>query len=119
MSMKTPFFCLAFVGAALGFVPVQTAVAQNSAPTDQTNLSGGPSNSGGPGTPAPGQGQKFGRFKAALAQLDLTDGQKAQIKQIRATVTDRKERHQDVLAVLTTEQKAKLRELIQASRNES
>ena len=49
----------------------------------------------------------------------LTDAQKDRIKQIRATVTDRKERRQQIMAVLTPDQKAKLKELIQEHRNEA
>ena len=57
-------------------------------------------------------------MKEMLAQLDLTDTQKGQIKQIRATVTDRKERRQQIMAVLTQDQKAKLIQMFQQYRSE-
>ena len=51
-----------------------------------------------------------------LAQLGLTEQQRAQIKQIIQNTTDRKERRQEIKAILTPEQKMKLRELIRARR---
>jgi Spy/CpxP family protein refolding chaperone len=51
-----------------------------------------------------------------LAQLDLTDAQKAQIKQIVQSTTDKKERRQQIRAILTPEQKMKLRQLIRERR---
>ena len=87
---------------------------------DTSNLSADPSTSapadGSTNGAAGEQGQRGERWKAALAQLNLSDAQKAQIKQIRATVTDRKERRQQVLAVLTPEQKAQLKTLWQEHR---
>jgi Spy/CpxP family protein refolding chaperone len=64
-------------------------------------------------SPAPsdgdgGYGQKAGKWKEAFAQLDLTDAQKAQIKQIRANTQPGKERRQQIMGVLTPEQKQKL-----------
>jgi Spy/CpxP family protein refolding chaperone len=64
-----------------------------------------------------GQGQKFERFKEAMAALDLTDAQKEQIKQIRANTTPGKERRQEIMAVLTPDQKAKLFAMIKEHRN--
>ena len=63
------------------------------------------------------QAQRIERIKQAFAQLGLTDAQKEQIKQIRASVTDRKERREEILNVLTPDQKAKLRELRQEPGN--
>jgi Spy/CpxP family protein refolding chaperone len=54
-----------------------------------------------------------------MTQLGLTDAQKDQIKQIRATVADRQQRHQQIMSVLTPEQKTKLQELRQEHRNGS
>jgi len=119
MSMKTSFLHLFLLEAALLAIAQQTALAQDSSATDQTDLSGGSTNSGATGTAGTGQGQRIERFKAAMAQLDLTEAQKEQIKQLRASVTDRKARRQQILAILTPEQKAKLRELIQAHRSQS
>ena len=56
------------------------------------------------------------KFKAAMEKLDLTEAQKAQIKQIHATVTDKKERRQQIMAVLTPDQKQKLMEMIKEHR---
>jgi Spy/CpxP family protein refolding chaperone len=114
--MKTSFCYVFLLGAALIAFSLQTTLAQDSASPSQTAPSTGSTNAGVNGTPTAGQGH---HFRAILAQLDLTEAQKEQIKQIRATVTDRKERHQQVLAVLTPEQKAKLRELIQTYRSGS
>lgn len=111
--MKTPFFSLLVIGCTLLSAPLSAVVADDTS-SDQTNLAAGPSS----GTDTDDQGEHHGRWKKAFAQLDLTDSQKAQIKQIRATVTDRKERRQQVMAVLTQEQKEKLKELIQQYRSE-
>jgi Spy/CpxP family protein refolding chaperone len=56
-------------------------------------------------TPSVGAGQTRGGL---LRQLDLTEAQRQQIKQIRQSTTDRKERRQAILQVLTPEQRAKL-----------
>jgi len=107
--MKIPFLSLLLIGAALMVIPSQTVLADDSAASGQA----APTNSAGTGTRA----QRFERIKEAFAELGLTDAQKAQIKQIRTTVTDRKERCQEIMAVLTPEQKAKLRETIEEYRN--
>jgi Spy/CpxP family protein refolding chaperone len=111
--MKTPLLSLFFIGAALTAIPLQTVAADDSATSGQGSSSSGPTNSGGNDA----QGQRFERLKPALAELGLTDAQKEQIQQIRASVTDRKERRQEILSVLTPDQKAKLREVIQERRN--
>jgi Spy/CpxP family protein refolding chaperone len=51
-----------------------------------------------------------------LDQLGLTDAQKEQIKQIVQNTTDKKERRQQIRALLTTDQKMKLRQLIRERR---
>jgi Spy/CpxP family protein refolding chaperone len=53
-------------------------------------------------------GQRMEKARAAFEKLDLTDAQKAQIKQIRANTPAGKERRQQIMAVLTPDQKAKL-----------
>jgi len=58
------------------------------------------------------------KLKAALAQLNLTDDQKAKIKDIFTNVTDRKERRQQIAAVLTPDQKEKLKQMIQERREQ-
>ena len=112
--MKSPFFSLFLVGAAATVLSLQSIRADDATSGSQTAPSTGASDGA---APAQGQGQRLQRFKEAMAQLDLTDAQKAQIKEIRATVTDKTERHQQVLAVLTPDQKAKLRQLIMAHRD--
>jgi Spy/CpxP family protein refolding chaperone len=106
---KLLLLCFLFTGTAL-----------HALCDDTSNLSADPSTSapsdGSTNGAAGEQGQRGERWKAALAQLNLSDAQKEQIKQIRATVTDRKERRQQVLAVLTADQKAQLKALWQARR---
>jgi Spy/CpxP family protein refolding chaperone len=104
--MKTSILPLFFAGVALMVLSPRTTLAD-------ATTSAGSTTSGSSGT----QGERGERWRAALAALDLTDAQKAQIKQIRSTVTDRKERFEQIKAVLTPEQKAKLREMIQERRN--
>ncbi len=50
--------------------------------------------------------------------LGLTDAQKQQIQQIRQSTTDKKERRQEIAAVLTPEQKAMIRQKIQERRTQ-
>jgi Spy/CpxP family protein refolding chaperone len=63
-----------------------------------------------------GKGQRAEKLKAALEQLDLTDAQKQQIKQIRANTDPGKERRQQIMAVLTPDQKQKLISMLQEYR---
>jgi len=63
-----------------------------------------------------GNGQRAEKLKAALEQLDLTDAQKQQIKQIRANTDPGKERRQQIMAVLTPDQKQKLISMLQEYR---
>jgi Spy/CpxP family protein refolding chaperone len=94
--MKTPFLCLLFAVASLVTVSADSTTTTT------------------PATAAPSatQQQRAEKFKAALEKLNLTDAQKDQIKQIRASVTDRRERRQQIMAVLTPDQKEKLKEMI-------
>jgi Spy/CpxP family protein refolding chaperone len=68
------------------------------------------------GSSGAGQGQRMEQWKEAFAKLDLSEAQKQQIEQIRSTVTDRKERREQIMAVLTPEQKRKLMQMIAAHR---
>ncbi|HEV3272248.1 MAG TPA: hypothetical protein VGZ93_08725 [Candidatus Methylacidiphilales bacterium] len=113
--MKISLLSLFLAGAALTAIPLQRVSADDGTTSGQTASPGDSTNSAGNGA----QGQRLERFKHVLAQLDLTDAQKAQIRQIRASVTDRKERHRDIRAVLTPEQKVKFRELLREYRNET
>ena len=102
VGMKTPLLCAAF---ALAF---STAVlAQTTTNTPPANCANN------------GEGARYEKLKAALEQLDLTDAQKAQIKQIRETVTDKKDRRRQIFAVLTPDQKQKLLQMIQEHREAS
>jgi Spy/CpxP family protein refolding chaperone len=65
-----------------------------------------------------GNGQRAEKMKAALEQLNLSDAQKQQIQQIRAKTQAGKERRQQIMAVLTPDQKQKLISMLQASRAE-
>jgi Spy/CpxP family protein refolding chaperone len=71
--------------------------------------------SAGTGSTSGGNGPQAGKWKAAFAQLGLTDAQKAQIKQIRASTQPGQERRQQIMAVLTPEQKVKLAAMIKES----
>ncbi len=106
--MKIHFLCV-----------ILAAVALPASADETSNLSTQPSTttSATGWTASEGQGQRMERLKAALAQLDLTDTQKEQIKQIRGSVSDRKERRQQIMAVLTPDQKAKLVAMWQAHKN--
>ena len=59
-----------------------------------------------------GDGQHTGKWKAVFGQLDLTDAQKSQIKQIRANTQPGPDRRQQIMAVLTPDQKQKLISLL-------
>ena len=63
-----------------------------------------------------GNGQRGEKLKAALEQLNLSDAQKQQIKQIRANTQPGKERRQQIMAVLTPDQKQKLISMLQEYR---
>ena len=106
--MKISLLPIFLIGAALMMAAPRMGLADTTAPA---TASGADTNSA--------QGARLERLKVALAELNLTDDQKAQIKHIRWTVTDREERRQQILAVLTPEQKAKLKQMIQEHRNNS
>jgi periplasmic protein CpxP/Spy len=63
-----------------------------------------------------GNGQRAEKMKAALEQLNLSDAQKQQIQQIRANTQPGKERRQQIMAVLTPDQKQKLISMLQEYR---
>jgi Spy/CpxP family protein refolding chaperone len=89
-----------FLVSAVALAPV--AYAQDAAGDGSTTApANGADNSGGDA------GQK-GKWRAAFAQLYLSDAQKQQIKQIRASTQPGKERRQQIMAVLTPDQKQKL-----------
>jgi Spy/CpxP family protein refolding chaperone len=46
-----------------------------------------------------------------MDELDLTDAQKQRIAELRQSLTDRRERREAVLNVLTPEQRTRLKEL--------
>jgi Spy/CpxP family protein refolding chaperone len=66
-----------------------------------------------PATPPAGKEKHHGHL---LAQLNLTDAQKAKIKQIKKSGTDKKQRKQEVMALLTPAQQQQLRQLIEQRR---
>jgi Spy/CpxP family protein refolding chaperone len=105
--MKT-FLLTALVGATLATASLEIFAADDTSTTAPTT--------GADGTTGT-QGEKGERWRAAFAQLSLTDEQKTRIQQIRASVTDRKERRQQIMGVLTPDQKTKLKELIRQSRS--
>jgi Spy/CpxP family protein refolding chaperone len=111
--MKPFLITLFLVGIGLAALPLPMARADDGTTSNPAAAPSGPSNSAGAGD----QSQRIERFKAAIEQLNLTDAQKDQIKQIRASVTDRKERREQIMNVLTPDQKAKLRDMIMAHRN--
>ena len=98
-------------------MPVQMTMADDTSTSGQTAPAGGSTTAGGSGAATGSQGQKLERLKEAMAALDLTEAQKEQIKQIRSSTTPGQDRGQQILAVLTPEQKAKLREMIMAHRD--
>ena len=108
--MKNPLFCLLALGIGLVSAPVSVAKAD-----DTTNLAAGPTNGAAATSP---QGERGEKLKEAIDQLDLTDAQKQQIKTIRANTSPGKERRQQIMAVLTPEQKEKLKAMIQQHMSE-
>jgi Spy/CpxP family protein refolding chaperone len=96
--MKKSLLCLFFAVACLAMVHAQDASGSTGASASQ------------------GQDQRMAKWKAAFDQLDLTDAQKNQIKQIRSSVTDKQQRRQQIMAVLTPEQKQRLFQMIKDNR---
>jgi Spy/CpxP family protein refolding chaperone len=112
--MKISFLPLLFIGAALTAVPLRTVLADDNITSGQSTPSDGSGASSG--NAATGQ-QCHPRLRKLFAELDLTDAQKEQIKQIFTTVTDRKERREQMWQVLTPVQQAKLKELREEHKN--
>jgi Spy/CpxP family protein refolding chaperone len=108
--MKHPFLLLLF-GGLITLAPVLRADdATTTAPASGTAISSGTATDGQ-------QEARREKLKEAFAQLDLTDAQKAQIKQIRAATPAGKERRQQIMAVLTPDQKAKLIAMLKERRD--
>jgi Spy/CpxP family protein refolding chaperone len=105
--MKT-LFLAALVGATLATASLEIFAADDTSTT--ASASGADATTGA-------DGKKAERWRAAFEQLSLTDEQKTRIQQIRTSVTDRKERRQQIMGVLTPDQKTKLKELIRQSRS--
>ena len=106
--MKTSILFLLLAGTVI-FSPA--LLAQDATSSGSTaNLSAGAA------ATTVGNGQRGEKWKQAFAQLDLTEAQKTQIKQIRASTSPGKERRQQIMAVLTPAQKEKLVSMIKASR---
>ncbi len=115
--MKAPLLSLFLAGATLSAFPLQIARADDSGTQaasngSSTDLSGGDDTTAAQGGAATG-GEKRGKWREAFAQLGLSDAQKEQIKQIRASTSPGRERRQQIMGVLTPDQKEKLRQLIQ------
>ena len=108
--MRTPPFLLfgvpvlVAIGAVGSFLTPSAMGEPSDSSTAATDSSGT--------SPDPETGHKHGKHHHhLLSQLNLTDAQKEQIAQIRQTVTDKKERHHAIMKVLTSEQRAQLKEL--------
>jgi Spy/CpxP family protein refolding chaperone len=100
---------LLFLSFALVVASAPVLFAQDDGSTNSSSTTA-PSSRGG--NSAGGNGQHAGKWKAVFEQLDLSDTQKAQIKQIRANTQPGKERRQQIMAVLTPDQKQKLVSLL-------
>ena len=105
---------------ALRLFLLGTALAVNAIsplPADTSVLSAPPGNStasDGTNTGAPnGQTGSGQRRQHILQLLNLTDAQKQQIKQIRASTTDKKTRRQEIWQILTPAQQQQLKQLRQ------
>jgi Spy/CpxP family protein refolding chaperone len=59
------------------------------------------------------------RMQRAFAELGLSEAQKQQIAVIRKTVTDRGQRHDAIMSVLTPEQRAKWQQIRGSLHNQS
>jgi Spy/CpxP family protein refolding chaperone len=62
-------------------------------------------------TPEQREQRRQQRMQQMAAALGLTDAQKAQMEQIRQTVTDRAQRRAAIMAILTPEQQAKMQQM--------
>ena len=105
--MKKSLLSLAFV---LTLVPLPSLFAQTSVSTNA------------PSATAPsgddGNGQRREKLKAALDQLNVTEAQKQQIQQIISSTQPGKERRQQIMAVLTPDQKQKLVAMLKERREQ-
>ena len=117
MKPSLPFSLL--IGAALSIVPLQMTLADAS--SDDAFFAsdtGAPIESPAGTSTAPSansgatMAQRAEQIRKIFAQLDLTDKQKEQIKQDCQTITDRKERREAIMKILTPEQKARLWQLL-------
>jgi Spy/CpxP family protein refolding chaperone len=117
--MKTSFLSVLIIGTTCSILPTQISRADDTTTTGQSASASGSTNSTGQAGPTAAQAQRMERFNQMVAQLGLTDAQKDQIRQIRANVTDRQQRHQQIMNILTPDQKNKLQELRQEHRNGS
>lgn len=79
----------------------QTPPATTTPPTGNSGTPPGGDPSGKPKHPHPD----------FLSQLNLTDAQKAQIAQIKQNTPDHKQAHEQIMALLTPDQKAQLKQL--------
>lgn len=102
------FLLLSSLAFALASAPILFAQDDSNSTTDLSAGAGDDTTSGG--------GEHGGRWKEVFAQLHLSEAQKAQIKQIRASTQPGKERRRQVMAVLTPEQKSKLVAMIKGFR---
>jgi Spy/CpxP family protein refolding chaperone len=102
------------LSVALVIIAAPVLLAQDSTGTTSP-LSASPSPGAADASGA--NGQRGEKFREAFAQLGLTDAQKAQIKQIRASTQPGKERREQIMAVLTPEQKQKLVSLFKEYRS--
>lgn len=110
--MKKSLFFLSFA-LAIASAPVlfaQDAGANTATAPVSPSTSDGSGNDGAAGE---GSGQHAGKWRQAFAQLGLSDAQKQQIQQIRTSTQPGKERRQQIMAVLTPDQKQKLRSMFQ------
>jgi Spy/CpxP family protein refolding chaperone len=99
--MKKPFLFLTFACTALSspllFAQDAGSTSSSSEPAQATGSD---------------NGQRTGKWKAILEQLDLSDAQKTQIKQIRANTQPGPDRRHQIMAVLSPDQKQKLISLL-------
>ncbi len=95
------FLSFAFVVASMPIAFAQVATTNAPAATPPSGTAGG---------------QRAEKWKAAFDQLDLTDAQKTQIKQIRDNTQPGPDRRKQIMAVLTPDQKQKLIGILQQAR---
>jgi Spy/CpxP family protein refolding chaperone len=89
--------------------------AQDAASTSSPSTAAPSAGSKNPGS---GNGQRAEKWKAIMEQLDLSDAQKVQIKQIRASTQPGPDRRHQIMAVLLPDQKQKLISLLKEAQAE-